>query len=115
MKLIRRVFDFKGTPVLATVFIVLFIMEGRRQLRKRKQPRSKRAIINSAVAIPSFSLLRFVLLPVMVTLALKNRQWKWGINYQYNAHPFVKALAAFLVMDYTNYLWHVLNHKLPFL
>jgi len=115
MKLIRRVFDFKGTPVLTTVFVVLFIMEGRRQLRKRKESRSKRVFINAAVAIPSFSLLRFVLLPVMVTMAMKNQKWNQGVNSQYNAPPFVKGLAAFLMMDYTNYLWHILNHKVPFL
>lgn len=115
MNLIKRIFDFKGTPVLATIFVVLFIAEGRRQLRKRKQPRLQRIVINSIVAIPAFTLLRFLFLPVMVKLALKNRQLQWGLNYQYTAHPLVKGMVAFLIMDYTNYLWHVLNHKVPLL
>src|SRR5665213_1374783 len=115
MKMIRRVFDIKGTPILTAVFIVLCIAERRHQLRKRKQPTSKRAIINTTVAIPSFSLLRFLLLPVMVKLAMKNTQWKLGMNYRYNASRVIKGLAAFLMMDYTNYLWHILNHKVPFL
>ena len=42
-------------------------------------------------------------------------QLKWGLNYRYAAHPVLKGLIAFLIMDYTNYLWHVLNHKLPVL
>ncbi len=111
--MIKRIFDFKDAPILATVFVVLFIAEGRHQLRKRKQPRMKRVIINSIVSIPAFTLLRFLFLPLMVRLALKNRELKWGLNYQYKAHPAVKGLVAFLVMDYTNYLWHVLNHKIP--
>ena len=115
MKLIRRVFDFRGTPILTAVFIALAIAESRRQLRKQKQSRPKRMVINAAVAIPSFSLLRFLLLPVLVKLATKNRQWKLGANYLYNASPALKGLAAFLMMDYTNYLWHILNHKVPFL
>jgi sterol desaturase/sphingolipid hydroxylase (fatty acid hydroxylase superfamily) len=115
MNLIKRIFDFKGTPVLATIFVVLFIAEGRRQLRKRKQPRLQRIVINSIVAIPAFTLLRFLFLPVMVKLALKNRQLQWGLNYQYAAHPLIKGMVAFLIMDYTNYLWHVLNHKVPLL
>lgn len=115
MNLIKRIFDFKGTPVLATIFVVLFIAEGRRQLRKRKQPRLQRIVINSIVAIPAFTLLRFLFLPVMVKLALKNRQLQWGLNYQYAAHPLIKGMLAFLIMDYTNYLWHVLNHKVPLL
>jgi len=115
MRLINRVFDKKGTPILAGIFVVLFIAESRRRLRKRTMPRWKRIKTNTVVAIPSFSLLRFLLLPVMVWLAAKNKKLKWGINYQYKGHPFIKSLVAFLIMDYTNYLWHRLNHKIPFL
>lgn len=115
MSLIRRVFDFKGTPLLMGVFVILFIAEGKRQLRKRSQPRLKRIIINTLVSIPAFTLLRFVFIPIMVKLAMRNRQWQWGINYHYNAHPVVKGALAFFIMDYTNYLWHVLNHKSPLL
>lgn len=115
MKIIKRVFDSKGAPVLVGVFIVLFILEGRRQLRKRTQPRIKRAITNNLVSLPAFTLLRFLFLPVMIWLAQKNKQLKLGLNYQYDAHPVVKFLVAFLIMDYTNYLWHVLNHRVPLL
>ncbi len=115
MNVIKRVFDCKGAPLLTAVFVALFIAEGRRALRKRKQLRSERVVVNSIVAIPSFSLLRFVFLPIMVKLAMKNQQLQWGLNYRYDAPPFIKAAVAFLIMDYTNYLWHILNHKIPFL
>lgn len=115
MQLIRRVFDFKGAPFLVAAFVVLFVAEGRRPLRKRKQPRWQRVFINTVVSVPAFTLLRFLFLPVMVKLAQKNRKWQGGLNYQYQAPPLLKATAAFLIMDYTNYLWHVLNHKWPFL
>ena len=95
MKLIKKVFDYEGAPILALAFIGLFIAEGRSQLRKRKQERSKRIVINTIGSIPAFTLLR--------------------LNHRYNAHPIVKGIVAFLIMDYTNYLWHILNHKLPFL
>lgn len=115
MKIIRRIFDSKGGPVLAAIFIGLFIAESRRQLRKRKTSRVQRIVTNTIVAVPSFSLLRFVFLPAMVKIALKNRQWKSGVNYLYGAPSFFKTIVAFLIMDYTNYLWHVLNHKSTFL
>lgn len=115
MKLIKQVFDYVGAPILALAFIGLFIAEGRSQLRKRKQERNKRIIINTIGSIPAFTLLRFFFLPIMVKLAMKNQHLKLGLNYQYNAHPIVKGIVAFLIMDYTNYLWHILNHKLPFL
>ncbi len=115
MNLIKRIFDLKGAPVLVAAFLVLFIAEGRRPLRKRNLPRWKRVFINAIVSLPAFTLLRFLFLPAMVKLAMKNKKLQWGINYQYNGHPYIKGMVAFFIMDYTNYLWHILNHKLPFL
>ncbi|MEO8795705.1 MAG: sterol desaturase family protein [Daejeonella sp.] len=115
MSIIRKVFDSKGGPLLAATFLFLFIAESRRQLRKRKEQKEKRVIINSIVAIPSFGLLRFAFLPAMVWLAMKNKKLKWGLNYRLNSAPPLKWILAFLIMDYTNYLWHVLNHKIPLL
>ena len=115
MGIIKRVFDHKGAPVLTVVFVALFIAESKRRLRQRKMSRLKRVEINSVVAVPSFSLLRFLLLPAMIWLAIKNKKLKLGFNYLYKAPPLIKGFTAFLIMDYTNYLWHRLNHRLPFL
>lgn len=115
MNIIKKIFDIKGRPILATVFVVLFIAEGRRQLRKRKQPRLQRLAINSVVAVPGFTLLRFALLPVLVSLARKSRKMQFGASYRYPAHRAVKNIISFLLLDYTNYLWHVLLHKIPLL
>ncbi len=115
MGIINRVFDKKGAPVLAGVFVTLFIAESVRRLRKLRQSRIDRIKINSAVAVPSFSLLRLLLLPVMVKLAFITRKNHWGINHQYPANPLFKTIVAFLFLDYTNYLWHRLNHKIPLL
>ncbi len=82
MNLVKKIFDAKGGPVLMAVFIVLFVAESRRQLRKRKQSRVKRIATNTVMALPSFSLLRFVFLPLIVKIALKNSHWKLGLNYR---------------------------------
>lgn len=115
MTIIRRVFDLKGAPILAAVFVVLFIAESRVPLRRRHQPRIKRVIVNSLVSVPAFSIMRLLVLPAMVKLAKKNQKLQFGVNYQYQAHPFVKGIVTFLLLDYTNYVWHILNHKMPFL
>lgn len=113
--MIKRIFDLRGAPLLLIAFGILIVAERKRQLRKRNQPQIKRGIINSIVAIPSFSLLRLVFIPAMVKLALHNRKMKMGLNYQYNANPLLKGIITFLALDYTNYLWHILNHKIPLL
>lgn len=115
MKLIQQIFDSKGGPILIAVFALLLIAERRRRLRKRTQPAADRVIINTAVSAPSFALLRFLFLPLMVMLAQKNQEYKFGLNYFADAPPAIMAVISFLILDYGNYLWHVLNHKIPFL
>ena len=113
--MIKQIFDNIGTILLITVFILLFILETKFELRKRVQGRFKRVIINFVVSIPSFTLLRFVLIPIMVWLAIKNESLHVGLNYLYALPRWAEAMIAFLLLDYTNYLWHILNHKFPIL
>ncbi|MEO8824151.1 MAG: sterol desaturase family protein [Ginsengibacter sp.] len=111
--MIKSVFDTYGTVILLTFFIVLFVLESKFQLRKRVQSRWKRIIINFVVSIPSFALLRFLFIPLMVWFAYENAQWQFGLNYLYNAPAWLKAIIAFLLLDYSNYLWHIVLHKMP--
>ena len=113
--MIKQIFDNIGSLVLTGIFILLFILETKFELRKRVQSRFKRIFINVVVAIPSFTLLRFLFLPIIIWLAIKNESLHAGLNYLYELPAWAEALIAFLLLDYTNYLWHILNHKLPIL
>ncbi|MEO8568164.1 MAG: sterol desaturase family protein, partial [Ginsengibacter sp.] len=94
---------------------ILFIVETKFQLRKRVQNRWKRMLINFIVSIPAFALLRILFIPAMVWLATQNQQWLFGLNYLYAAPAWIKAVISFLLLDYSNYIWHILLHKLPIL
>ncbi len=111
----KEFFNTVGVSVLLFLFILLFILETKFQLRKRVQQRFKRVIINFAISIPSFVLLRLLLLPIMVWLATENQSVQFGLNYLYQFPSYAEAIIAFLLLDYTNYVWHILNHKIPFL
>lgn len=113
--MIKSIFDSYGTPVLIGLFILLFFLETKFQLRKRVQNRWKRIVINFIFSIPAFVLLRLLFIPAMVWLAMKNQSWQFGLNYLYDAPDTVKAIIAFLLLDYSNYIWHILLHKLPIL
>lgn len=114
-EIIHDIIDKKGAPVLAGIFIVLFLAESFAQLRLPKDKRKRRMMINSVVAIPGFLSLRLLLLPAMVFVAYKNEDWKIGINYLYEMPWWLEMGIAFVLLDYTNYLWHILNHKVPLL
>jgi sterol desaturase/sphingolipid hydroxylase (fatty acid hydroxylase superfamily) len=113
--MIKSIFDSYGTPILMGLFIILFIVETKFQLRKRVQNRWKRMLINFIVAIPAFALLRLLFIPVIIWLAVQNQQYQFGLNYLYSSSPWIKFVIASVLLDYSNYIWHVLLHKLPFM
>ncbi len=113
MNIIQSIFDTYGSAILFTIFILFFILESKFQLRKRVQSRWKRILINFSVSIPAFALLRLLFIPLMVWLAYGNEEWHFGLNYLYAAPVWLKASIAFLLLDYSNYLWHIILHKLP--
>lgn len=111
--MIKSIFDNYGTPILIGLFIFLFILETKFQLRKRVQNRWKRIVINFIVSIPAFVLLRLLFIPAMIWLAVKNQQWHFGLNYLFDAPQWIHIALSFLLLDYSNYLWHIVLHKLP--
>jgi sterol desaturase/sphingolipid hydroxylase (fatty acid hydroxylase superfamily) len=113
--MIKTIFDEIGVPILLLLFVALFVLESKYQLRKRVQVRFKRIVIDFIVSIPAFTLLRFLFLPIMVWLAYKNETIHFGLNYLYELPAWLEGLIAFLILDYGNYVWHILNHKLSFL
>lgn len=114
MSIIKKVFDFKGAPILAVIFVVLFIAEKKRPLRKRKLEPTKRLITNALVAVPSFLLVRLMFIPAIVAIAGFNRKRRFGLIPRPNKSVLWPVL-SFLVLDYSSYLWHKLNHKIPLL
>jgi len=113
--MIKNIFDIYGTLILIGLFIILFILETKFQLRKRVQSRWKRMFINFIVSLPAFALLRILFIPAMVWLAMQNQSWQVGLNYLFDAPIAIKAIISFLLLDYSNYIWHILLHKLPIL
>jgi len=111
--MIKSIFDSYGTPILVTIFVVLFFLESKFQLRKRVQSKWKRIFINFIVSIPAFALLRLLFIPIIMWLAVKNQTWHIGLNYLFAAPIAIKSIIAFLLLDYCNYIWHILLHKLP--
>ena len=113
--MIKSVFDTYGTPILIILFIILFIVESKFQLRKRVQSKWKRGLINIIVSLPAFALLRILFIPAMVWLATKNMSWQIGLNYLFDFPASIKTVLAILLLDYSNYIWHILLHKFTFL
>src|ERR671912_2718399 len=113
--LISAILDSEGSLILVSVFLVLFVLESIFALRRRVQARARRIVINTIVSIPAFISLRLVFIPVVVWVAFKAQALNFGLLQLLGLPTWVNFLAAFLFLDYGNYLWHVLLHRLPIL
>jgi len=115
MKFPDPILDYYGFPALGLLFIVLFFLESKYGLRRRVQSRWRRIWINGRMSAVAYILLRFMFIPIMVWLAFRNQEWQIGLNYIYELPNWLEGCIAFILLDYTNYAWHILNHKIPFL
>src|SRR5687767_819107 len=111
--MIKEIFDAYGAPIIAGLLIILFIVESKWPLRRRVQKRWKRIVINFIVSIPAFVLLRIMFIPAAVWIASVAQDMQFGLNYLYDASSLLKGVVAFLLLDYSNYIWHILLHKIP--
>lgn len=109
------VLDYVGVPILAAIFIICFFSEKARPLRRRVQHWLSRLITNVLVAAPAFLILRLLLIPAVVSVAIWCERHDFGLARWLNLPPLAGAVVALLFLDYSMYLWHWLNHRVPFL
>ena len=113
--IIKNTLDREGTLILIAIFVILFLAETFFRLRQRVQKRWRRIFINTVVSLPSFAALRLLFIPAMVWIAYKNESIGFGLNHLYKLPQWVEFVIAFILLDYTIYIWHVLLHRLPIL
>jgi sterol desaturase/sphingolipid hydroxylase (fatty acid hydroxylase superfamily) len=107
--------DFLGGPALAALFLLFLGLETWRPLRRWVQSRWERLLTNGAVAATAAVTARLSLVPAVVWVASRVEQSRWGLLFLLPVSPLIGTLLAFLLLDYTVYLWHRLNHMVPFL
>ncbi|TXK51961.1 sterol desaturase family protein [Pontibacter qinzhouensis] len=108
-------FDTVGAPLLAVLGVALLVLETRRQLRKPTQPKQERLLQNASVAALALPALRLLLLPALYAAARWSGKHRAGLLPLLRLPGWLNNIAGFLLLDYSNYLWHVLLHRLDVL
>ena len=107
--------DSYGGPLLFALFVVLLFLEYRWSLRRWVNGFVRRLITNAAVALPTLFVMRLGLIPAVVAAAHWARQQEFGLLHLLPLPTWLHAVLAFLLLDYSLYVWHVLSHKVPLL
>jgi sterol desaturase/sphingolipid hydroxylase (fatty acid hydroxylase superfamily) len=100
-----------GVVVLA----LLFVAETRAPLRARVRPRAERLAVNAAVATVAMLVVRLALVPVGIAVAGMAERAGFGLLHWIRAPAAVAWVIGLLLLDYTMYVWHRLNHRVPVL
>jgi sterol desaturase/sphingolipid hydroxylase (fatty acid hydroxylase superfamily) len=111
--LTRRIYDFRGSPLIALAVGVLFVLEKRYALRKQQLPLLQRLKTNAALVATAVPALRLALIPAQVAAARLAEQKHIGLLRWLGLPPLLSDVLAFAALDWVNYLWHRLNHRWP--
>jgi sterol desaturase/sphingolipid hydroxylase (fatty acid hydroxylase superfamily) len=97
------------------VLAVLFVAEARAPLRPRVRPRAERLAVNAALAAGAALVVRLAVVPIGLAVAGAAERGGFGLLHWLAAPPVIAWAAGLLLLDYTMYVWHRLNHRVPVL
>jgi sterol desaturase/sphingolipid hydroxylase (fatty acid hydroxylase superfamily) len=97
------------------VATTLFIAERLRPLRTAKEPGPARVGRNLALALLAGAATAASELPMIAPTQRLAEQWQLGVLRWLRLPRALRAVLGFLLLDYTLYLWHWLNHRSPLL
>jgi sterol desaturase/sphingolipid hydroxylase (fatty acid hydroxylase superfamily) len=101
--------------VMATAALALFVTEKRRPLRRQTQAEPQRTVRNLAMGALSMATVALLQRPIVDPLAARVAERRLGVAQRLPLPAWARDIMAFLLLDYTMYVWHVLTHKVPFL
>lgn len=113
------IFDYVGSPMLVFIFGLMLLLQWWYPLRRQHFSSLHRVIRNISLALPTFVMLRLLLLPVPLLVALWAEEHGVGlINWLFpESGPgvWLGRVLGFLAFDYAYYGWHYATHRVNFL
>ncbi len=104
-------------PTLLVAAAAAATLSGERAapLRARTQQEPQRILRNLVLGGLSMATVALAEGPAVRPLAARALRRRRGLTQRLGLPDWARNLAAFLLMDYTMYVWHVLTHKVPVL
>jgi sterol desaturase/sphingolipid hydroxylase (fatty acid hydroxylase superfamily) len=93
----------------------LYVLERLRPLRARKEPGAARVGRNLAIALLAGATTAASEWPVVAPVQRLAQRHRLGLLRWLPLSRAARLVLGFLLLDYTLYVWHRLNHRVPFL
>lgn len=99
----------------ATFFVAVLIAELAVPLRPRTWPAARRIAINLGLAVVGGLLLAVAYGPVVEPVVAMSEARGFGLLRVVSLPGWARLLVTIVLLDYTLWIWHWLNHRVPFL
>ena len=96
-------------------FGALFVAERRRPLRRRAEPGPDRIARNLTIGLLAGATTAISEFPIVAPVQALAERRRLGLLRQLAMPRALRVVFGFLLLDYTLYLWHWLNHRAPLL
>jgi sterol desaturase/sphingolipid hydroxylase (fatty acid hydroxylase superfamily) len=100
---------------ITTAVVLGFLAEQRAPLRARTRPLGERLLVNVAMVALAALVLRLAMIPAAVAVAAAGERAGVGLLRWLPLPSPAAAVVGFLLLDWTVYVWHRLNHRAPLL
>lgn len=96
-------------------FCLLVVLESARPLRNTTQNKRARMGINLSLGLLSALVVRFSLFPLLVLLCSQVHIQSWGLLELFALPKWIHFGLSLILLDWSLYYWHRMNHKWTFL
>lgn len=107
--------NFIGTALGLGALVVLTLVEEIRPLRAVTQQTWRRRAVNLTFIAIGGALLAVVYGPLVLGAAELARRNGFGLLRWLHLPAWASVVLGFVLLDYTLWFWHLLNHRVPFL
>lgn len=96
-------------------FALLFLVESLFSARKWQENRAKRAGVHAGMAVFNTVFMRLLVLAPFLLWADWVSENDWGLAPLLGYTGVAEIIATIIVLDFFDYIWHRLNHRVPVL
>lgn len=93
----------------------LAVMERLRPLRAQREPGAERIVRNVAIGLLGAGATAATELPIVAPIQALAERRRLGLLRWLGLPKALRVVLGFLLLDYTLYIWHWLNHRMPVL
>ena len=101
--------------LMAGTLAALLLLEIKRPLRRAREDKLSRDARNLTAALVAATTVSLAEKPVALPLALAVERRRWGLLKLVRLPVAAELLLSVLLLDYTLFIWHYLNHRMPLL